>query len=65
MASEQRIDPPDDPRVVLVEPAPAEELPAWERFARKLPNKGLILAVAFGLALLTAGIALLFGLAKL
>jgi hypothetical protein len=46
--------------------SPADEaLPAAESLARKVPHKGLLVAIAFGVALLVGGAALLVGLSKL
>jgi hypothetical protein len=65
MTSETKIDPPEDASTAIDVAATPERLPAAEALARKVPNKGLLVAVAFGLALLVAAGALLVGLNKL
>jgi hypothetical protein len=65
MTSESKIDPANEALASAEAPAVAESLPTAEALARKVPNKGLIVAIAFGLALLVAAGALLVGLNKL
>ena len=67
MTTESKLDPSHDAPTAHASPAsvPQEIPPAAEALARKVPHKGLLLAIAFCLALLLGAGVLLVGLNKL